>query len=318
MSSLHIICMLQPGTLQVGASARALQPGLWLMVGAAPPPPLPACGRVYSTCGTHLQSVFHDVQHLLAQGAPGVAFARDEPHAVRAEPGLLQVVVRLAEIDPEAMWRFALAYCLVADGPSCSALLRPLVAADFALFDFLHRHRLEPWPVARYADVLELPLRKFTQLFKEKYGTSPKHWLQTQRLEHAHRLLQTTRKKVIEIALESGFCSAAHFSESFRRHFRVSPRDARQQARQQSAALVSTLQELFMDLASIADALSAQLSRSEAALSQAIDSTSGSSDPSSMLKLQYAMQDMSITYSAASTSSKAVKDMISGIVHNMT
>lgn len=315
MSSLHMILVRHHGTLHVGASAHAVAPGLWLVAGGTPPSP---CGgaHVYSLCGTSLQSVFRDVQPLLVDGGCARALAPHQPQAVPAETGMLDAVARLAELNPDAMWRFTLAYCLVAERTRCSTLLRHLVSADFALCDFLHQHRLEPWPVTRYAEALELPLRKFTQLFKDKFGTSPKHWLQAQRLEHGRRLLETTSKKVIEIALECGFCTAAHFSESFRRHFHVSPRDARQQARQLHAARTHDLKEFPMDFNALTDSFAATLANADAKLNQAVATAANKGDAASLLGLQTAMQTWNIAFTTLSSAEKATKDTMAAIVHN--
>lgn len=315
MSSLHMILVRHHGTLHVGANPHAVAPGLWLVAGGAPPSStVGAC--VYSLCGTSLQSVFRDVQPLLVDGGVARALAPHQPHAVPAERGLLDAVARLAELDPEAMWRFTLAYCLVAERTRCSTLLRHLVSADFTLCDFLHQHRLEPWPVTRYADALGLPLRKFTQLFKDKYGTSPKHWLQAQRLEHGRRLLETTSKKVIEIALECGFCTAAHFSESFRRHFDVSPRDARQQARLLYAARTHDLKEFPMDFNTLNDSFVSSLANAENKLNQAVAAAANKSDAASLVNLQNAMNMWNLMYTTLSGTAKAEKDTMSAIVHN--
>ncbi|MBC8642805.1 helix-turn-helix transcriptional regulator [Caballeronia sp. EK] len=147
---------------------------------------------------------------------------------VPASEDVLRAVKQLAEVDAEAMLRFVLAYSLTQDGYRCTALLRHIVAADRSLFDFVHNHRLEHWPVSRYADTLGLSQRKFNELFKDKFGVSVKHWLLAQRLEHAKLLLETSPKKIIDVALESGFGNAAHFSDRFRRHFGVSPRGVRE------------------------------------------------------------------------------------------
>ncbi|VVE85676.1 helix-turn-helix domain-containing protein [Pandoraea sputorum] len=315
MSSLHMILVRHHGTLRVGASPHVVAPGLWLVAGGTPPSPS-AGAQVYSLCGTSLQSVFREVQPLLVDGGSIRALAPHQPHAVPAERGLLDAVARLAELNPDAMWRFTLAYCLVAERSRCSTLLRHLVSADFALCDFLHQHRLEPWPVTRYADALELPLRKFTQLFKDKYGTSPKHWLQAQRLEHARRLLETTSKKVIEIALECGFCTAAHFSESFRRHFNVSPRDARQQARPLNAARPHDLKEPPMDFNALTDSFASTIASAETKLNQAVAAAAGKSDPASLLALQTALQSWTMAFSTLSGAEKATKDTMAAIVHN--
>ncbi|MBM2883582.1 helix-turn-helix domain-containing protein [Chromobacterium amazonense] len=228
MFSLHIILAPQAGALRLdGNDTAAERPGLWLMAGGGELE-LPASARCYSFPASCLQPVYREMQPLLADH--GGCAAPNTPYAVPADEGLLHAVAQLADVDDETMLRFVLAYCLAIDGDRCAALLRYLVAADIDLFDFIHRHRLEPWPIARYADALGLPPRKFNQLFKEKFGMSAKHWLLAQRLEHARGLLETTTKKVIDVALESGFCNAAHFSDSFRRHFQMSPSDVRRES----------------------------------------------------------------------------------------
>ncbi|MEO4026950.1 helix-turn-helix transcriptional regulator [Chromobacterium vaccinii] len=228
MTCLHIILTTEDDMVRVaGQSYPVLGPSLLLMAGTGTPE-LSATGRVYPVSAMELQLVYRDMQQLLPSGGRGTML--DIPRNIPAEDGVLRAAGQLAEADRCAMLRFVLSYCLAVDGEYCAALLRYLVAADLDLFDFIHRHRLQPWPVARYADALGLPLRKFNQLFKEKYGVSAKHWLLAQRLEYARGLLETTTKKVIDVALESGFGNPAHFSDSFRRHFRMSPSDVRREA----------------------------------------------------------------------------------------
>jgi AraC-like DNA-binding protein len=61
--------------------------------------------------------------------------------------------------------------------------------------------------------------RDFTQLFK----TSPGKWLLQKRLDHAAQLLSTSSKPVQEIAFESGFENATHFSRVFRQKHGLAP-----------------------------------------------------------------------------------------------
>lgn len=228
MSSLHIILVPQAGTLLMGGHASKIEvPGLLLMASNIQPE-APAGGRAYSYPAARLQPIYQEMQHLLCRIYR--CMQPDTPHTMPADEGMLHAVEQLANVDSDAMLRFVLAYSLATDCESCSALLRYLVAPDSNLFDMIHRHRLEPWPVARYADMLGLSQRKFNQLFNDKYGMSAKQWLLTQRLEHAKLLLETTTKKVIDVALESGFCNPAHFSDSFRRHFCTSPSDIKRES----------------------------------------------------------------------------------------
>lgn len=312
MSTLHLILVFESGTLCVDGQRLAVTaPGLWLMAGATPPQPLKGV-RVLSTPANALQPVVRELQDLLTDGAPRIAPNR--PYAVAAEMGLLQAVARLAELDHGAMLRFALAYCLVVDGAACTALLRFLVAPDFALFDFIHRHRLEPWPVARYAEALGLPLRKFNQLFKDKYHMSAKQWLQGQRLEHARALLQETSKKVIEVALESGFCTPAHFSERFRRHFHQSPRDVRRQTRRSPAAVMTPqTQEQPMDLESIQRVIADSTSQAENDVRAAM-SKDLTNNTTGLLAAQFALAKYTQAIALQAAVVKDWKDMVQGII----
>lgn len=318
MSNLHITLVFEPGPRCASGHALAA-PGLWLTAGATPPP-APSGARVISTRATALQPVVRELQPLLtdaAHAAQGVA--RPAPLAVGAEPSLLRAVARLAELNPEAMLRFALAYCLVNDGARCSALLRYLVAPDFALFDFIHQHRLEPWPVARYAEALGLPLRKFNQLFKDKYDMSAKQWLQTQRLEHACELLRSTSKKIIEVALESGFCTPAHFSERFRLHFQQSPRDVRQQARRAPAAVHPSQESpmaVAVNLQELNGILGDGISKAEAGVRLAMTKDL-TNNPTDLLGAQYALTQYSTLIGLGSSLNKEWKDMLQTITRNV-
>lgn len=200
------------------------EPGIVLVAGERSPEDL-ANTNVFTYSSAHLQTVLRELEHLLTDANGKVSHIKRV--TIPADPVLLKTMTILSCTDSVALLYIVLAYCLTIDKEKCSALLRPLVAPDADLFDMLYRYRLEPWSVARYAQTLGLSRRKFNQLFQEKFGMSAKHWLHEQRLKHAKNLLETTTKKVIDVALESGFCNAAHFSDSFRRHFSMSPSDVR-------------------------------------------------------------------------------------------
>lgn len=236
MLSLQVILSAGRNQVRAGEKVHKMDDaGLHLMLSSVPTLELRDAGHCYGFMVADLQAVHREMQHLLV-APPAQAILLNTPYHVAAGDNLLAVIMQLGTIDRAAMLHFVCSLCLAVDASLCASLLRRAVAADSDLFDFIYRHRLESWPVQRYADALGLSLRKFNQLFKEKYGVSAKHWLLTQRLEHARELLQTTPKKVIDVAFESGFCNHAHFSDSFRRHFQVSPSDVR---REQGMAAVS-------------------------------------------------------------------------------
>lgn len=88
--------------------------------------------------------------------------------------------------------------------------------------DLQHR-----WSVREMADAVGLSGFHFCRLFKAASGQSPHAWLTRLRMEEAMRLLRATARPVFDIALDTGYSTAAHFSQAFRRHWGVTPREAR-------------------------------------------------------------------------------------------
>ena len=74
-----------------------------------------------------------------------------------------------------------------------------------------------------YAEMLNLSLSSFKRHFISAYKTTPGHWLQDQKLNHAFKLLISTDKPVTDISFESGFESSTHFSHLFKKRFGLSP-----------------------------------------------------------------------------------------------
>ena len=74
-----------------------------------------------------------------------------------------------------------------------------------------------------YARMLNLSLSSFKRRFLSVYGISPGQWLQTQKLNHAYKLLLDTNKPITEISFDSGFENSTHFSHLFKKRFGASP-----------------------------------------------------------------------------------------------
>lgn len=52
------------------------------------------------------------------------------------------------------------------------------------------------------------------------------------RLETAVRLIEQTDKKMVDVALESGFQSVRSFNDCFKTHFKMTPTEYKKQLRQ--------------------------------------------------------------------------------------
>lgn len=74
-----------------------------------------------------------------------------------------------------------------------------------------------------FAQIANRSLSKFKIDFHEHYKTTPGKWLLNRRLNHAKQLLDTTSKRINEIAYDSGFENLAHFSRVFKNKFGQSP-----------------------------------------------------------------------------------------------
>jgi transcriptional regulator GlxA family with amidase domain len=108
-------------------------------------------------------------------------------------------------------------------GPHASDA-HPVIAAASRIME---RHIEEPLALKRLAGEVGLSLRQIERLFHGELGRSPAEYYRHLRLERAKHLLAQTRMPVLEVALASGFASAAHFSKSYRRQFGQAPTDFR-------------------------------------------------------------------------------------------
>jgi AraC family transcriptional regulator, exoenzyme S synthesis regulatory protein ExsA len=80
-----------------------------------------------------------------------------------------------------------------------------------------------------YAKMLNLSLSSFKRHFTSVYKSTPAHWLQEQKLNHAYKLLVSTGKQITDICFESGFENSTHFSHLFKKRFGLSPLKYRRQ-----------------------------------------------------------------------------------------
>lgn len=87
------------------------------------------------------------------------------------------------------------------------------------------------WSVRQLADAVGLSCFHFCRSFKAASGQSPHAYVTRLRMEEAMHLLRSTSRPVFEIALDTGYATAAHFSQTFRRFWGITPREARENHR---------------------------------------------------------------------------------------
>lgn len=75
----------------------------------------------------------------------------------------------------------------------------------------------------QYAELSNRSLSAFKRDFQKIMHTTPGKWLLEKRLTHALQLLGSKDKNINEVAFESGFENASHFTRSFKERYQATP-----------------------------------------------------------------------------------------------
>lgn len=100
--------------------------------------------------------------------------------------------------------------------PTAADALTPVLA-------WLEQHLDQELSVAELARRSHMSPRTFARRFVAETGTTPHHWLTTQRIVQAQRLLETTPQDVETIARSCGFGNAAVLRHHFTRRLGTTP-----------------------------------------------------------------------------------------------
>jgi len=93
--------------------------------------------------------------------------------------------------------------------------------------EFVSEHFAEPITIPQIAKVVDMHSTSATKLFRMVCGTNLVTFLTQFRILYAQRLLATTNKKILDVALESGYQSSSRFHAAFKKICGVSPVDFR-------------------------------------------------------------------------------------------
>lgn len=139
--------------------------------------------------------------------------------ANETEHGSKSVIDALANVLFIYILRHALAMGWVNSG---------LLAAfeDKRLKNVLTKMLNEPnkeWNIEQLAEIASMSRATFCRVFQQKMAMPPKKFLNQIRLQQGAYLLKQTPKGVLEIALEVGYQSEAHFSKAFKLAYGITP-----------------------------------------------------------------------------------------------
>lgn len=86
---------------------------------------------------------------------------------------------------------------------------------------------LQPVTIEDLANLSNRSLASFKRDFQRQFQSSPRQWINQQRLAYARLLLQNTNQQVAEIAADCGFESASYFIRIFKKEYGDTPQSLR-------------------------------------------------------------------------------------------
>lgn len=98
---------------------------------------------------------------------------------------------------------------------------------SLSIKEIINSHLFSDLTIGDLADLSNLSLSTFNRTFKDMFGETPANYIKTKRLERAQELLSMSSLTVSEIAYKTCFPNLAHFSRSFKAHYRCSPSEYR-------------------------------------------------------------------------------------------
>jgi AraC-like DNA-binding protein len=113
-------------------------------------------------------------------------------------------------------------------GEKVKEFIRSAVSAEPTDITFVvNNYLLQPVSIAELAGLANCSLATFKRNFQQLYQSSPRIWINAQRLRHACLLLQNTGKPVAEVAMDCGFESVSYFIRLFKKEHGYTPTELR-------------------------------------------------------------------------------------------
>jgi AraC-like DNA-binding protein len=95
---------------------------------------------------------------------------------------------------------------------------------------YIHDNYAGDISVAQLAAIENYNVSYYTDWFKRKVGCLPSEYLKMVRIDRAKEILATTKYRIVDIALQVGYCSSSSFTRAFKAAEGISPLQYRKQA----------------------------------------------------------------------------------------
>ena len=96
-----------------------------------------------------------------------------------------------------------------------------------AAIGYMEAHTETPIALHDLGVEIDLSLRQLERLFKSKLGVTPTQYYLDLRVRRARQLLRQSPMSIMEVAVATGFNSASHFTQIYKKHFGHAPSQER-------------------------------------------------------------------------------------------
>jgi len=104
---------------------------------------------------------------------------------------------------------------------------------NLSIKEIINSHLFSNLTIDDLASLSNLSLSTFNRTFKNVFGDTPANYIKMKRLERASELLSLSALTINEIAFQTCFSNLAHFSRSFKEHYKCSPTEYRSAMKRQ-------------------------------------------------------------------------------------
>ena len=95
-------------------------------------------------------------------------------------------------------------------------------------YEYINENYSEDCSLGRIASAVKVSPNHLHAVFCEHVGMTPYEYVLSKRIQKAKMLIMTGEKSMLEIALETGFCSQSHFNKVFRKQTGMTPMEYRE------------------------------------------------------------------------------------------
>ena len=91
--------------------------------------------------------------------------------------------------------------------------------------DYIHKNYREQISIGELADLINMNTTSFCRFFKRNTGKTCIQFINDLRINYATSLLLISKRKIFEVAYDSGFQSLTHFNKTFKKTMKKTPLD---------------------------------------------------------------------------------------------